>query len=146
MKKSLMMVSALAMLVSAAPVSAFAQETNNAPQKVQAGDVGTFSYQYHFELGTGSSSKYDRTSNFWPNGDELTLTVSQSSSGDTEVKYTVFEVNGTKETSIGSIVVTGDKTDKKLSKVFNVDPDKKHYIHISNRGDKKTKGYVQTNP
>ncbi len=146
MKKSLMMLSALTLMLSAAPLSAFAQETNNASQKVQAGDIGTFSYRYHFELGTGSSSKYDQTSKFWPNGSELTLTVSQSSSGDTEVKYTVFEVDGDTETSVGSIVVSGDKTDKKLSKVFHVDPDKKHYIFISNRGDKRTKGYVQTNP
>lgn len=146
MKKSLMMLSAVTLLMSAAPISAFAHETNNAPQKVQAGDVGTFSYRYHFELGTGSSSKYDQTSNFWPNGSELTLTVSQSSSGDTEVKYTVFEVDGSTETSVGSIVVRGDKTDEELSKVFHVDPNKKHNIFISNRGNKKTKGYVEVNP
>ncbi|GLI10210.1 MULTISPECIES: hypothetical protein [Paenibacillus] len=146
MKKSLLMLSAFTLLMSAAPISAFAKETATTPQNVQTGDAGLFSYKYYFELGTGLLTRFGKSGEFRPVSDELTLTVSQSSSGDTKVIYMLYEVEGIRETKVGDIVVTGNKTDEALEKKFHVNPDKQHIIAVANKSNNRTKVHVKVSP
>ncbi|NOJ73549.1 hypothetical protein [Paenibacillus alvei] len=135
MKKSLILMTAAAMLLMAIP--AYAQPSISNVAQAKSSDRAV-NYTWGFEVKAG---KTESSGSFYPTGDRITLKAKQSSDGNTKIEYTLYEeTNRDSDTEIASKTVRRNHDEKLVFEDVLVNKNKKHYVVAHNLGDETTKG------